>query len=307
MFKSNNNPLAKPFIKWAGGKGKLISQLEPLLPIGFSEQEDVCYIEPFVGGGAMLFHMLQNHSNIQRAIINDINKDLINCYRIIKNNPKELIQILNGLQTDYLSAANETKSIIYYEYRNEYNGKGKKLSNTERAALFIFLNKTCFNGLYRVNLKGEFNVPIGRYQNPLICNEDNIWAVHELLKDKNVTILCGDYKETYEFVNDPEDTFFYFDPPYRPLLGETNFKDYNESPFGDAQQEELRDFCHQLTQDGIKWMQSNSDSRNEDGSSYFENLYEGDHFDILYAPRAINAFANGRGKLTESLIRNYNC
>ena len=171
--------MAKPFVKWAGGKGYILTQLEELLPFGFDKMQDVTYIEPFVGGGAMLFHMLTHHKNIRRVIINDINPDLVRCYQLIKENPNELIERLERIEKSYYLHDAKDRKELYYIYRDRYNQKG--LSKNERATLFMFLNKTCFNGLYRVNTSGLYNVPFGRYQHPVICNKDLIMEDHRML------------------------------------------------------------------------------------------------------------------------------
>ena len=295
----------KPFVKWAGGKGRLLEQLDANLPQFLYTVSDVCYVEPFVGGGAMLFHMLYKFPNISNVVINDINEELISCYRIIKNNPQSLISLLKKIEDGFLPEEQKVRQEIFYAYRDEYNLKRHSLSDAQRCSLFIFLNRTCFNGLYRVNGKGEFNVPYGRYVNPTICDENTIKFVYEALNRVNIVIKSGDYKDVIVDIQNPTKSFVYLDPPYRPLLGEKNFQGYAKGPFSDRQQEELRDFCNGLTELGVKWMQSNSDSKNLDGNSYFEELYENNVFQILHAPRAINAFGQGRGKITESLIRNY--
>ena len=302
---TNNKVLKiKPFVKWAGGKGRLLEQLNANLPQFINTTPDICYIEPFVGGGAMLFHMLQRFPNISNVVINDINEELISCYRIIKDNPKDLISHLKEIQVGFLSEDQKVRKELFYAYRDEFNDK-KNLTALRRCALFIFLNRTCFNGLYRVNGKGDFNVPYGRYANPTICDEITIMSAFEALNRVNIIFKNGDYKAVIDDINNPANTFVYLDPPYRPLLGEHNFQSYAKGPFSDQQQEELRDFCDELSDLGVRWMQSNSDSKNEDGSSYFADLYENYDFQLIYAPRAINAFGEGRGKITESLIRNY--
>ncbi len=295
----------KPFVKWAGGKGRLLEQLDANLPQFINTTPEVCYIEPFVGGGAMLFHMLQKFPNIKHVVINDINEELISCYRIIKVSPNELLPLLKEIERNFLTGSQEVRKELFYAYRDEYNDKDS-LSEVRKCALFIFLNRTCFNGLYRVNSRGAFNVPYGRYVNPTICDEVTIMSASEALNRVDIVLKSGDYKEVLSDIDNPANTFVYLDPPYRPLLGEKNFQAYAKGPFSDHQQEELRDFCNELTDLGINWMQSNSDSRNADGSSYFEDLYDNYDFQIIYAPRAINAFGEGRGKITESLIRNYN-
>jgi len=304
MPKTNSilrKTVAKPFVKWAGGKGNLLSILESQLPDDFDKQESVTYIEPFVGGGAMLFHMINSHKNIRHVIINDINKDLIRCYLLVKEKPQKLIELLYPLEQQYRGLNEDNKRDFYYEIRNDYNIG--KLSLDQRAAYFIFLNQTCFNGLYRENANGNFNVPFGRYKKPNICNIDVIMADHKALS--GVTILCGDYSKILLHV-DSDYNFIYLDPPYRPLLGSDNFKQYSKSDFGDLQQEKLKDFCDKLSDQECKFMLSNSDSLIEDGTSYFETLYEGYFFNKILAPRFINAYAEKREKQKEILITNFN-
>ena len=300
----NRSLKLKPFVKWAGGKGRLLSQLDANLPQFLYTSNEVCYIEPFVGGGAMLFHMMQEFTNITKIVINDINEELIACYRLIKDNPENLVSKLKGIEDRFLSENQEVRRELFYAYRDEYNNK-TNLTDVDKCALFIFLNRTCFNGLHRVNLKGDFNVPYGRYANPTICDKDTILAISKALNRIDITIKSGNYRNVLEDITNPANTFVYLDPPYRPLLGENNFRAYSKGPFSDQQQEELKAFCDELTGLGARWMQSNSDSKNEDGSSYFEDLYENYIFQTIYAPRAINAFGEGRGKITESLIKNY--
>ena len=291
----------KPFVKWAGGKGKLAQILDDHLPRDFSEHQNITYIEPFVGGGAMMFHMIERYPCIDRIVINDINQDLMRCYNLIKEDPLDLIEHLKDLETEYhaLNTENGRKD-FYYAIRDAYNEK--LFDANERAAQFIFLNHTCFNGLYRENKSGHFNVPIGRYKKPTICNEDVIMADHEALS--KVEVLNDDYKLIVNYLG-PGYNFIYFDPPYRPLLGSSNFKDYSKSIFGDREQEELKQFCDRLGGQGCKIMLSNSNSRNEDGTSYFEELYEGYSYTEIFAPRTINAFADRRKDQLEVLIRNY--
>lgn len=291
---------AKPFVKWAGGKGNLLNILESQLPDDFDLQKKVTYIEPFVGGGAMLFHMLKTHKNIGRVVINDINKDLIRCYLLVKENPQKLIELLTPFEQKYHQLSEVAKKTYFYEVRNEYNNM--ELDDDHRAAHLIFLNQTCFNGLYRENANGGFNVPFGRYKTPKICNIDVIMADHEALT--NVEICCGDYKSVFQHLSIGYN-FIYLDPPYRPLLGLGNFKQYSKCNFGDSEQEELKKFCDRLTARDCRLMLSNSDSINEDGTSYFENLYNGYFFNKVLAPRFINAYAERREKQIEILITNY--
>lgn len=295
---------ARPFVKWAGGKGNLLSTLNNMLPADFDTQEDVTYIEPFVGGGAMLFHMLRHHKCISRAVINDINPDLIRCYQMIANAPDLLIERLSSLEKNYYSVNFDARKDLYYAYREQYNSKG--INQDERAALFIFLNRTCYNGLYRVNTSGDFNVPSGKYKNPVICNEELIMADHQLLNSVELIIRQpGDYKLVSRNISRSHHNFIYFDPPYRPISATSYFKEYSNSPFNDIQQKELRNFCNRLTQRNCQIMLSNSDSKNEDGSSYFDDLYRGYNIQRILAPRFINANSEKRANETEVVIRNY--
>lgn len=296
--------VAKPFIKWAGGKGNLLQKLEALLPTDFDDLENVTYIEPFVGGGAMLFHMLQRHKCITRAVINDINPDLIRCYQLIANNPQTLVERLKNIENNYYSVDFPARKELFYAYRDQYNSEG--IHPDERAALFIFLNHTCFNGLYRVNAAGKFNVPYGRYKKPVICNEELIMADHRLLNSVELVIRQpGDYKLVRQNLSRNHPNFVYFDPPYRPLSATSSFKEYSNNPFEDRQQEELKHLCDRLSAQNCLIMQSNSDSKTENGDSYFEALYEGYNIQRILASRFINADPEKRKKLTEIVIRNY--
>lgn len=295
---------AKPFVKWAGGKGNLFKKLEALLPTGFDDLENVTYIEPFVGGGAMLFHMLQCHKCIRRAVINDINADLIRCYQLIAKSPQTLIDRLRIIENNYYSVDFPAREELFYAYRDQYNSEG--IHPDERAALFIFLNHTCFNGLYRVNAAGIFNVPYGRYKKPVICNEELIMADYRLLNSVELVIRQpGDYKLARQNLSRNHPNFVYFDPPYRPLNATSSFKEYSNNPFEDRQQEELKQFCDRLSAQNCLIMQSNSDSKTEDGNSYFEALYEGYDIQRILASRFINADPEKRKKQTEVVIRNY--
>ena len=278
--------------------------MEALLPTDFDDLENVTYIEPFVGGGAMLFNMLQYHKCIKRAVINDINADLIRCYQLIANNPQILIDRLKIIEKNYYSVDFPARKELFYAYRDQYNSEG--IHPDERAALFIFLNHTCFNGLYRVNAAGKFNVPYGRYKKPVICNEDLIMADYRLLNSVELVIRQpGDYKFIRQNLSRNHPNFVYFDPPYRPLNATSSFKEYSNNPFGDRQQEELKQFCDRLSAKNCLIMQSNSDSKMENGDSYFEALYEGYDIQRILASRFINADPEKRKKLTEVVIRNY--
>ena len=227
----------KPFLKWAGGKTQLIIEIEKSLPNEIHNKK-FTYIEPFAGSGAILFWMINNFPNLEKAVINDINADLINTYKTIASKPKELISVLQQFQNEYhqLDIEEEKKKEYYYLKRELYNTR--ETNKTTQAALFIFLNRTCFNGLYRVNSKNGFNVPMGSYKKPTICDSENIFSVSEVLK--KVEILSGDYEQTLTHTG--ENSFFYFDPPYKPLSQTSSFNSYAKDEFNDAEQIRLRDF-----------------------------------------------------------------
>lgn len=292
--------IAKPFLKWAGGKTQLITNIEKSLPKG-KINSNFTYIEPFVGSGAVLFWMLNNFPNMGKAVINDINEDLINTYKIIASEPKQLIALLDTFQREYHALENnlEEKKEYYYQKRSLYNTRSQ--SNIVQAALFIFLNRTCFNGLYRVNKKNEFNVPIGSYKKPMICDAENLIAVSKALQ--KVEILCGDYEQTLDYVT--ENTLFYFDPPYKPLSNTSSFNSYAKDEFNDTEQIRLRDFCHKLDVLNHTWILSNSDVKGKNiNDNFFDDLYANFNIQRVEAKRSINANPQKRGKLTELLITN---
>ena len=293
--------MAKPFIKWAGGKTQLLTQFENILPHNLEEAEHFTYIEPFVGGGAMLFHMLQKYTNIGRVIINDINPNLITAYRIIRDTPERLITDLKMLQREFRQNSNEEARKEYFlRIRKSYNeDTHNDVTNT---AMFIFLNRTCFNGLYRVNSKGYFNVPFGKYTNPTICDEELLLEDSKILQ--NVEILCGDYTLIERYVDN--NTFIYFDPPYRPLSTTSSFTSYSKENFDDTEQTRLAHFFARLSRYGCKMMLSNSDCCAQNpNDTFFENLYGNFIIDKVHASRFVNAIPSKRGKLTEILVRNY--
>lgn len=292
---------AKPFIKWVGGKSQLIKQLDALLPADFCNWKDVTYIEPFVGGGAMLFYMLQRYSNIRHAVINDINPDLATCYRIVRDTPKTLVESLTEIENAYLFIDTEEKRKEFYlKIRDRYNKKN--LDPIENTTLFFFLNKTCFNGLYRVNKKGLFNVPFGKYAKPTICDSETIYKDSELLQ--KVEILTDDFEETFGHANG--NTLFYFDPPYRPLSDTSSFNDYTKEAFNDEAQIRLKKYCDKINKAGYRFMLSNSDCKGgKEEDNFFDLLYASYHIERVWASRSINSNPNKRGMLTEILVHNY--
>ncbi len=293
---------AKPFIKWVGGKNQLIDQLDLLLPADFDKWENVTYIEPFVGGGAMLFYMLQRYPNIKNAVINDINSDLITCYRTIRDTPEQLIDALKVIENAFLTLEKEEdRKSMFLTVRNRYNEKN--LNPIENTTLFFFLNRTCFNGLYRVNKKGLFNVPFGKYENPKICDPETIRKDSELLQ--RVEILNGDFEDSFDYANGK--TLFYFDPPYRPLSNTSSFNDYTKESFNDVAQVRLKEYCDIINQAGFHFMLSNSDGNSKNaGDNFFDDLYKEYQIERVWASRSINSNPNKRGKLTEILVHNYN-
>lgn len=293
--------LGKPFLKWAGGKSQLLPAIDMFLPHNINLQREITYIEPFVGGGAVLFYMLQKYPNIKKAVINDINLRLVKTYVTIKDQPLQLIERLSSLQEAYKRLPNEdNRKDFYLEIRDKFNGAN--LSDTEQSAYMIFLNRTCFNGLYRENSKGGFNVPFGKYANPTICDSDLIMADSKLLQ--KVIITNGDFSGTERFREGY--TLFYFDPPYRPLNTTSSFNSYVKELFNDDEQIRLKNFFTSLSNDGCYALLSNSDCKACDPEDdFFDMLYQDFIIERVYAKRAINANPSKRGKLTELLIRNY--
>ena len=292
--------VAKPFLKWAGGKGQLLDTFDKLFPQELIDGKTKTYIEPFVGGGAVLFHILQNYK-IEKAYINDINKELINCYRCIKADVEEVIKLLSILENEYLSSEDRAK--YFYNVRERYNQiylNGR--FDYEKCADFIFLNHTCFNGLYRVNKEGKFNVPHGKYKNPLICDKENLRLCSQLLQ--KVEISFGDYRQVLS--NADKDSFVYFDPPYRPIIKKNSFINYDKSGFDDNDQIELSQNYIKLDKQNCLLMLSNSDPKNtNDNDNFFDDLYKGFSIERVYAKRMINCQASKRGNITEIVVMNY--
>ena len=298
---NSNSKTMKPFLKWAGGKNQLLSEITKYYPF-----DDVItkYAEPFIGGGAVLFDILSKY-DLKEIYISDINNELINTYCIIRDNVDKLVETLSLMQKEFISMDNDNRKKYYIERRNRFNElkvNGNEDVNIEKAALMIFLNKTCFNGLYRVNKKGLFNVPMGAYKNPLICDEANLSAVSKKLK--NITIICGDYRQSEKFID--QNTFVYFDPPYRPLSKTASFTSYTENNFDDNAQIELANFVDTLNKKGAKILVSNSDPKNSNkNDTFFDNIYSDYKIKRIDATRMINRNGNSRGKIKELLISNF--
>lgn len=292
--------VARPFLKWAGGKSQLIAEIAQKIP--FASHEKFSYIEAFLGGGSVLFYMLEHYPKLEHIVVNDINADIIQAYQAIVHDVEAVIGWLELWQQEYAQTRDDLsqRKAYYYAKRANYNTRSEHKS--KQAALLIFLNKTCFNGLYRVNKKNAFNVPIGSYKNPTICDAANLRAVHRALQ--KVTILQGDYSQVLEHADSR--SFIYLDPPYKPLSQSASFTAYAQYPFDDAEQIRLKEFCDTLDAQGIKWLLSNSDvNQGVEASNFFDTLYHNYEIARVWAARAINAKASKRGKLRELLISNF--
>lgn len=310
--QDNEIIIAKPFLKWAGGKGQLLTEIGKRfpsgMPTGFLEGEITRYVEPFIGSGAVLFHVLQNYK-IDEAYIFDINPELILVYNVIKKDVEALISILREMEDNFLQLDDNSRKIYYYEQRDAFNNDLETFDfenfgnhSIKRASQFIFLNRTCFNGLFRVNKSGLFNVPMGKYKNPTICNEENLRAVNRLLQ--KVVIRNADYRESENVITNS--TFVYLDPPYRPLNASSSFTAYSKYDFQDIHQIELSEFFKKMNDKDAFLMLSNSDPKNTDPEdNFFDNLYQGFKIERVSARRNINSKSTGRGSISELLIRNY--
>ena len=303
------NLTAKPFLKWAGGKKQLLTEFNKRLPTHILESGTIeRYVEPFVGGGAMFFFLIQ-HYNIRESFLLDINRELVMAYRVIKNEHKTLTDMLRDIEENHLKKNEAGRKENYYRIRNIFNSEidGFDYENysyewIERTAYIIFMNKTCFNGLFRQNKRGEFNVPFGLYKNPKICDTTNIKSVNHALK--NTEIFLSDFNNSEKYINDG--AFVYLDPPYKPLTKTSNFTNYSKDGFNDAEQVKLASFFKKMDQRGAYLMLSNSDPKNEDPTNeFFDKLYGGYSIDRVPAKRNINRDASGRGIINELIVRNY--
>jgi DNA adenine methylase len=274
-----------PFVKWAGGKSRLLSQFDPYFPASFGQ-----YIEPFAGAGAVFFHLYrQGRLQGKETVLIDRLEELINCYRIIQTQVEELIAALQVHEPHKLEAG------YFYEVRSwDRHADYARRSSVERAARFIFLNRTCYNGLYRVNRRGQFNVPFGRYRNPTICDADNLHSVHRALQA--VTLLVGDFERCLEIAE--PGAFVYLDPPYQPLSNTANFTSYTAQDFGPEDQKRLAQVFRKLDHEGSYAMLSNS------CTDFIWELYGGYQRERVQAIRAINSSASDRGAIPELLVMN---
>lgn len=301
-YNKKDEKTIRPFLKWAGGKGQLLREIEKYYP--FESGTITKYAEPFVGGGAVIFDILSKYE-LEEVYISDINAELINTYRIIRDDIDELVTMLQVMQDEFIPMNEDQRKVCYMAKRERFNDlkiNGDETINIEKAALMIFLNKTCFNGLFRVNKKGLFNVPVGAYKNPMICDENNLRAISQKLQ--KVNIVCGDYRLSKDFID--EHTFVYFDPPYRPLTDTASFTAYTQNLFNDDSQKELAKFVDELNKKGAKIVVSNSDPKNSNTEDdFFDDIYSVYKIKRVEAARMINCNGEARGKIKELLISNF--
>lgn len=299
----------RPFVKWAGGKTQLIKQLNANYPQALKSGQIKNYYEPFLGGGAVFFDLV-NQFSTEKFYLSDINEDLMLAYRVVQKKIGTLIELLDVYQQDYLKLAPVQRKAYFYQIREQYNQTRFQLnyqtiSKREilHAAQLIFLNKTCFNGLFRHNKKGAFNVPFGDYKKPKILDVTNLLNVSQILQR---VILCSADFNILEQYPLSEDSFVYLDPPYRPLNATSSFTTYSKTPFTETAQIRLAEIFRKLDQQGVKLMLSNSDPKNFDKTDdFFEIHYAGFHIQRILAHRMINRIGSQRGKITELLITNY--
>jgi DNA adenine methylase len=305
---NHNPPAAKPFLKWAGGKSQLIEKFQELYPAQLKQKKLKHFFEPFLGSGAVFFDIAQNYS-IDSAYLYDINEELILTYRVIQQDVSGLLEFLYRYQKNYLKLDTKKRQQFFYDQRTNYNLQRFNIDyNTysdrwfPRAAQLIFLNRTCYNGLYRVNSKGEFNAPAGDYVNPTICDEQNLLAVHRVLQ--LAEIKKADFRQVVSDLK--AKSFVYFDPPYRPLSKTANFTAYSHQDFADTEQRQLAKLFKQLDTLGARVMLSNSDPKNHDPSdNFFDRLYRGYTITRVPAKRMINSNPKKRGAINEIVVTNY--
>lgn len=297
---------AKPIIKWVGGKTQLLNIINDNLPQNISHFNT--YMEPFIGGAAVLFYIVPKLPNIKNVFINDLNYKLTNLYNVVKNKHLKLINRLKTIQEEYRKS--EDPKMFYYNTRDSFNIYDMNMepdADVLHAAEFIFLNKTCFNGLYRENSKGEFNVPWNKNVNVCICDEENIKAVHNFFIKYNVQISTGTYNDFFKGKGMyMKNAFVYMDPPYRPITKSAAFTSYTKSGFNDNNQKELKAWVDILNSNCAYCMLSNSDPKNYDvNDTFFDDLYSDYNIIRVNAKRSINSKGNGRGSITEILVKNY--
>lgn len=295
LVTAEKSTIAKPFLKWAGGKSQLLDEIKQRLPDGLRTGEIDTYIEPFVGGGAVFFYIAQNYPSVKYFYLFDINQDLVNCYNAVKTNVETVIDNLRTLERKYLAKKSSSREDFYYQIRAEFNAD-------RSPAKLIFLNKTCYNGLYRVNRNDEFNVPFGGYENPTICDEENLEAASAILQKAEV--IAADFESSEQYIN--KNCFVYLDPPYRPISPTASFTSYAKSDFAEGDQIRLANFCKWIKRKGAKFLLSNSDPKNENPNDYFfDKHFSKFKIERVKASRAINCIAEKRGAINELLVMDY--
>ena len=297
----NDRKVMKPFIKWAGGKNSLLNEIQKRLP-DFVYSQNFCLVEPFVGGGSVSLWALSDFPCLKQLIINDYNADLINVYQVIKNNPDDLIKYIENMQNHYDKLTDiESKKPYFYHKRDVFNQRNS--NDVEQAGLFIFLNKSAFNGLYRVNKNNQFNVPIGSYKKPTFIDKDNILNISKKLQ--NTKILTGDFELVLNHLPNNFPCIFYLDPPYRPISDTASFTSYSDNGFDDNEQKRLANFCKKIDEMGHYFLLSNSDPKNTNLSDdFFDELYQDFKIERIQANRAISASSNGRKRVNEIIVSN---
>lgn len=299
---------AKPFLKWPGGKKNIISQLKAYFPDDLVKGRITTYIEPFIGGGSMFF-FINNYYPVKKAIINDVNKELMLTYKVVQRDLSKLLRIMEKFQKEYTAREEDARKAYFYATREKFNNERFSIDYdvyseqwVSRAAQVIFLNKTCYNGLFRLNKKGAFNAPYGSYKNPAIFNSENLLLVNKALEDSE--ILCLDFEEMKRYVE--PGSFVYLDPPYRPINKTSSFASYSSGGFPDPEQRRLANLFKELDNQDVKLMLSNSEPKNENPDDvFFEEIYKGFNINTVYAHRMINCKGDKRGKIKEIVVTNY--
>lgn len=307
-MKTITKTTAKPFLKWVGGKGQLLQEIDKRLP----REQPGAYYEPFLGGGSVLFHILEKWPDLKKIVVSDSNRQLINCYLSIKNKPRTVIELLEIVSDEYFgyTEGNQIQIMnyqekVFYRYREFFNlplhpsNVNSDYFKAMKTAWFIFLNKTCFNGLYRVNRDGKFNTSFGKYEKPLICDKENILRISELLNERNVEIYYRFFTDYNPFLEENQNSFWYLDPPYHPISKTSDFTGYTALKFNESDQKNVSSLCGWLSGNNARFLASNSNTE------FIRNLYEDFEIEEISAKRSINSDIQKRGKIKELLIRNY--
>lgn len=300
--------IARPFFKWAGGKGQLLEQFNKIYPKDLKAGKIENYYEPFLGGGAVFFDIIQKYE-IKNAWLYDINPELILAYKVVQNDIETLLDFLSNYEKNYIPLDKADRKTFYYEVRETFNRDRFDINYMKygenwisRAAQLIFMNKTCYNGLFRFNNSGGFNSPAGDYKNPKICDSVNLILVSKILQ--NAVIKCTGYETVLEDIK--ENSFVYFDPPYRPISSTSNFKSYSKDDFTDENQKQLASVFEKLDKKNCKVMLSNSDPKNNNKEdNFFDEIYKDYQIKRIPARRSINSNARKRGIIKEIVVTNY--